>query len=926
VELQLELICDGERVKRERDIEDVLGELPKTLAASYAQILERIEKLPPSSLRITKNSLAWILCAKRQLTIVELLAAASMDAGGHRDQIQESDLLHYCFNMILADHNTDCFRVAHPSVRDFLVLCPQFMDRPINSMATERCMGTFRFSADMDAREPEKDDPFFDYSTTFLSTHLEEIWTEEMEDVPENSIFQEFFGSTGQALTSPAFDLWIKAIARPAHFGKKEHVELLSLVEGHKRAEPSRDLRLGKRSMIFVSSHFGLLSLLSRALRGETEPLRRNCNDQTAFSLACQRQNINTAKLILSQTSETSLTAHGLKKIDLNHPFHNKAWIELHPKIKKWADDLTMKSQWLESEGTLGNPIIIILDHEMRSAVARNRLKTVKWLLDEGASVDAFWGRPYEGSVLQHAVEHGNIKMVELLVNAGADILFPTLDWHFRNPVDAAAYEGNKAVISILLGGQPIEILDQALIEIAHFRYRETITDAPSPYLPALKMALSMSPSQGALDQAFILAASSGSEVEVELLIHKGANAQYKYDSMVSALRAAVMANNQRVIKLLVGKFHCAVDEDYTNEDNATLLEEAIDVGDPELFKLLFELGATVSLKLLEKAIFADKLLYREADDPDNGWFVRYLVEKHPEYSNRAKTDPDWLAGLLLQTLNHSNDRESNTTGAGSPAVVESLLGMGADVNYSSSSPIRIAIEKYDEDMCRLLLRHGANIYGLDANFLHIVAHRPETARMSGGVANNLRGKSRWRFATADLMELLLSRGLDPWGSSPDGIPIQIAIRECGPNWRESGKSGHDNKFSVLRQWFLEPRRNLDVDFADDRTLYYADHISKKNIRANSWNGYPVSWLHGKTVTGHSILYDIEAKIVIWRESQTRHGWADVKGEEGKQYFIAPDSGVEITIGDFELIPPEMPASGGQEWLPGFYYGGISSA
>jgi ankyrin repeat protein len=925
VELQLELICDGERVKRERDIEDVLGELPKTLAASYAQILERIEKLPPSSLRITKNSLAWILCANRQLTIVELLAAASMDAGGHRDQIQESDLLHYCFNMILADHNTDCFRVAHPSVRDFLVLCPQFMDRPINSMATERCMGTFLFSADMDAQEPEKDDPFFVYSTTFLSAHLEEIWTEEMEDVPENPIFQEFFASTGHALTSPAFDLWIKTIARLAHLERKEHVELLSLVEEHTHTEPSQDLRLGKRSIIFVSSHFGLLSLLSRALRGESEPLRRNCNDQTAFSLACQRENINTAKLILSQTSQTSLTADGLKKINFDHPFHNQSWFQ-NPRIKKWVVDLTTKSQWSESEGTLGNPLRIILDHEMGPAVARNRLKTVKWLLDEGASVNAFWRRPYEGSVLQHAVEHGNIKMVEMLVNAGADILFPTLNWRFRNPVDAAASEGNKAAISILLGGQPIEILDQALIEIAHFfGYRRIKPDTPNPYLPALKIALSMSPSQAGLDEALILAARSGSEVEIELLIHKGANAHYKSDSMDSALRAAVMGNNQRAIKLLVGKFHCAVDEDHTNKDNATLLEEAIDVGEPELFELLFELGAIVSSRLLEKALFADKLLYREIDDPYNGWFVRYLVEKHPEYSNRAKTDPDWLAGLLLQTLNHSNDRGSNVTGASSPAVVESLLGMGADVNYSSSSPIRIAIEKYDEDMCGLLLRHGANIYGLGANFLHTVAHRPEDVRMSGGVTNNLRGKSRRRFATADLMELLLSRGLDPWGSSPEGIPIQIAIRECGPNWRESGKSGHDNKFSVLRHWFLEPRRNLDVDFADDRTLHYVDHISKKKIRANSWNGYPVSWLHGKTVTGHSILYDSEAKIVIWRESQTRHGWADVKGEEGKQYFIAPDSGVEIIIGDFELIPPEMPASGGQEWLPGFYYGGISS-
>lgn len=114
----------------------------------------------------------------------------------------------------------------------------------------------------------------------------------------------------------------------------------------------------------------------------------------------------------------------------------------------------------------------------------------------------------------------------------------------------------------------------------------------------------------------------------------------------------------------------------------------------------------------------------------------------------------------------------------------------------------------------------------------------------------------------------------------------QIGVRLCGPDLSAKW-SDHGNKFSILRKWFLEPRRDLQAVFTDDRQLYHKDHILKTTVWANRWNGYSINRLHGRTTSGHSILYDHGAKKATWRRSQTCHGCADVK-DEGAQFFIAP--------------------------------------
>lgn len=102
----------------------------------------------------------------------------------------------------------------------------------MNSIAAERCLSTFLLSRNgQEQQEQNEQDCFFQYSATFLTAYLEEIWTEEMEAIPENTRFQEFFSGTRHAITSPSFDLWMQTVDifhRHCRYGQ---YKLLSFVE-----------------------------------------------------------------------------------------------------------------------------------------------------------------------------------------------------------------------------------------------------------------------------------------------------------------------------------------------------------------------------------------------------------------------------------------------------------------------------------------------------------------------------------------------------------------------------------------------------------------------------------------------------------------------------------------------------------------------
>ncbi len=120
VSLQIQNLCDFQRIKHETDIEEELGRLPKTLKESYDVIFKRILASSKTSRRMAEDAMKWLMCAQRPLDADEFLDAISLDLDGNRTSLSPAQLFDMCCNLVVLDRDSNIFRFAHLSVREYL--------------------------------------------------------------------------------------------------------------------------------------------------------------------------------------------------------------------------------------------------------------------------------------------------------------------------------------------------------------------------------------------------------------------------------------------------------------------------------------------------------------------------------------------------------------------------------------------------------------------------------------------------------------------------------------------------------------------------------------------------------------------------------------------------------------------------------------
>ncbi|KAL8946442.1 MAG: hypothetical protein Q9222_007163 [Ikaeria aurantiellina] len=134
--LQIQNLCDPQRMIMASDVEAALVHLPTTLSRMYDTVLDRISKIAPHGRTMAYSTLRWLLCARRPLRLYRL---AEM-IGQSGDQISEEDILSLCCNLVVLDENFEVFRFAHASVREFLEVQPGFTFEEINGQAAHECL------------------------------------------------------------------------------------------------------------------------------------------------------------------------------------------------------------------------------------------------------------------------------------------------------------------------------------------------------------------------------------------------------------------------------------------------------------------------------------------------------------------------------------------------------------------------------------------------------------------------------------------------------------------------------------------------------------------------------------------------------------------------------------------------------------------
>ncbi|PWY91746.1 ankyrin [Aspergillus sclerotioniger CBS 115572] len=167
VTLQLESISDTERVKDIDSIRKALTSLPPKLSQSYEVIYKRIQSMGEGPRTVAVQSLQWLSCAKRKLSVSGFFAVFSRSSV-NSTTVSARCVLDYCCNLVAIDTLADTFRFAHATVREFLETLADYSVHEASTTVSKRCLSTYLWGEYCE-------DGLLDYATSYWPAHVEQL-------------------------------------------------------------------------------------------------------------------------------------------------------------------------------------------------------------------------------------------------------------------------------------------------------------------------------------------------------------------------------------------------------------------------------------------------------------------------------------------------------------------------------------------------------------------------------------------------------------------------------------------------------------------------------------------------------------------------------------------------------------------------------
>ncbi|KAM0550838.1 hypothetical protein ACHAPJ_008701 [Fusarium lateritium] len=165
VSLQIQNLCDPQRMKLEEDVLHELRQLPQSLFDLYKIAFDQICQLGPSSYEVAVSTLQLLLVAVRPITWPEILHILQVSHTQIRGGISREQLLDITCNFVQDDEQQQCPRFAHQSVREYLETRSDFASGVSHAKAAHMCLQHISAQGNADTRT-------FCYSSFYLGNHL----------------------------------------------------------------------------------------------------------------------------------------------------------------------------------------------------------------------------------------------------------------------------------------------------------------------------------------------------------------------------------------------------------------------------------------------------------------------------------------------------------------------------------------------------------------------------------------------------------------------------------------------------------------------------------------------------------------------------------------------------------------------------------
>jgi ankyrin repeat protein len=433
--------------------------MPSNPGSIYAQTLEQINSQSASQSRLARKVLCWLVLAKRNLFVSELVAALSTEPGvlepDRLNKRSASVLIKVCRGLVILDNDTGIIRLAHLTVYDFLaisltelsqmrteagLICLTYVS--LNSFKEGPCVA---LESLLDRWEQY---PFYLYCASYLVEHLRDMYD-------DSSLFNLLMTFS---YTRPIFESYLQAV---------QHMEFSSWTDGYNYY--ARD-----STTVHIAAILGNTELLLKLLGTCADDIdSENSHGMTPLILAIVHDHESLVRLLLkygattsTKFGETALNCaarerrDGIVRLLLQEEQNDHAY-QLQSKVH----DLIVTAI-TGDEASVDSLLADGVPPDERDPEGGTALQWAAWyghkpvvarLLQSGANVEA---EDQRGRRAMHeASERGHVGICQLLLNRGAEL--DPKDGFGLTPFHRAAYVGGMETTLLLLdAGADINTVD----------------------------------------------------------------------------------------------------------------------------------------------------------------------------------------------------------------------------------------------------------------------------------------------------------------------------------------------------------------------------------------------------------------------------------------------------------------------------------
>ncbi|KAK2788602.1 hypothetical protein FQN53_003454 [Emmonsiellopsis sp. PD_33] len=661
---------------------------------AYEVAMGRIEGHNDEQVKLAKQTLTWIVCAKRPLSAKEIQHALAVEIGESRfdpDNMPDIDeAISLCVGLVTRDKKSDVVRLVHYTTQEYFERTrDRWLPEGHQYIATT-CLTYLAFDAVRDVVLIQ-DNPTPREKTKGLKVYMAKYC------LYDYSCRNWGHHARGHSVPMPLIMHLLEDAVKVAACAWPLNMRLNNFIADEKKDAP------GPPGGIFVAAYFGLDDVVLAFLEADIGNARlKDQKGRTPLSFAATTGQESTVELLLNRDADPNLDAHGysplLRAISNGHERTAEILLGRGANVCATTDDSGcdsgISSTKIELFANLSkkpfySPLLL--------AVEDGYATIANVLLERGANPD--YQNEFGHSPLLVAVRRNNSALVNLLVNHGASINIE--DSRLRTPLyNAVMHEHGVMVKSLAELGANIHHKDDRGQSPLHF------------------------------------AVKCGKKATVETLVSLGADLLSANNSGHTPLHEAAVCGHAGIVRLLLGR---GVDPNLNDPDGRTPLSKAILHGRKAVAEILLEKGAdpnckdkhgqTPLLQLQSRYQWEEmvELLLERGADPNTKDHMGQSVLLH---AATRRSNIVFQSLLRYEPEVDVTDREGQTplmkaARSGFKEAVKALLDKGADPNHKDhkrETPLSQAARADSDsgEVVEMLLREGA-----DPNFKNSDGNTP---------------------------------------------------------------------------------------------------------------------------------------------------------------------------------------------------------